>query len=418
MNCEGGIVTIPVRGVGWQVWWFMDFTKDVAAVAQIEVVPTILDLICRTTGMGYAAVARVTEDRWVACAVRDDVAFGLKAGEELAIERTFCDTVRRCGEPVVFDSASSDPVYSVHPLPAAYGIESYISMPIVMPDGRFFGTLCGIGVKPARVRNPETMGAIRLFAGLIGMHLDTLERTAAAEARLQEERRDAEERDRFIAILGHDLRNPLAAMASATRMLQSARHEQDAPRIANMMFATIGRMSGLVENVLDFARAKMGAGVTIDPQPAGHLEQALRHVVDEMHARAPERDIRLSFDLAVPLVLDVPRVTQVFANMLSNALRHGAEDTVVRVSARSDANGFALAVANAGPPIPPAIRERLFRPFSRGEARPGQEGLGLGLYIVSEIARAHGGTVELSTDAHETCFTFRLPAAQMKGRPG
>jgi len=388
----------------------MTFDRDILSVQRIAVVPAILDLICHTTGMGYAAVARVTEDRWVACAVRDDVAFGLKAGDELPIARTFCDTVRRVGEPVVFDDAPTDATYGNHPLPKAYGIVSYISMPIILPDGSFFGTLCGIGVKPALVRNPKVMGSIRLFADLIAMHLDSMARADAAEQRLAEERAEAAARDRFIAILGHDLRNPVAALVSGTRMLQSASDAEDADRVAGLMFATLGRMGGLIDNVLDFARARMGGGIALERRPATDLGPALRQVVDELRATEPGRDIALHLDLAAPAMVDPARIAQLFANLLGNALHHGAAASPVLVEVRSDAAGLALAVSNAGPPIPPAVRERLFRPFSRGEVRPGQEGLGLGLYIASEIARAHGGRIELVSDERETRFTFVLPA--------
>lgn len=388
----------------------MNFENDIRSVQQISVVPAILDLICRTTGMGYAAVARVTEGHWVACAVRDDVAFGLKPGDELPIERTFCDTVRRGRKPVVFDHASADPTYCVHPLPKAYGIESYISMPIILPDGRFFGTLCGIGIKPALVHNPQVMGSVRLYADLIAMHLDSLARRSAAEALLAEEREEAAARERFIAILGHDLRNPLSALAAGTRMLQAAPTTGDAQQVAGLMFATLGRMGGLIENVLDFARARMGGGITVERTRTADLEPTLRHVADEMHAIEPGRDIELRFDLAMPAKVDTQRVAQLFANLLGNALSHGAAEAPVRVEARSDATGVTLAIANAGPRIPDAVRDRLFLPFSRGDVGAGREGLGLGLYIASEIARAHGGTIDYVSDSAETRFTVRLPA--------
>ncbi|MDB5316747.1 MAG: histidine kinase [Rhodospirillales bacterium] len=391
----------------------MTLERDIQAVQRIGVVPAILDTVCRLTGMGFATVARVTRDHWVACAVHDTVEFGLRAGGELQIENTFCQTVFELREPIVIDAVSADPVFKSNPIPAYYGFESYISVPIILPDGQFFGTLCALGKTAARIHNPETIGTFTMFADLIAMHLDAMARAEAAEERLAEQRAEAEERDRFIAILGHDLRNPLAAMMSGTRMLQAVRDEAEAQRIAQLMLATVGRMAGLVDNVLDFARAKMGGGVAIEPAAAVEFEQSLRQVVDEMRVIEPDRDIQARFDLAAPVVADVPRVTQLFANLLANALRHGSPDAPVRVEARSDTSGFSLAVSNDGPPIPPAIRQRMFRPFSRGEVRPGQQGLGLGLYIAAEIARVHGGTIELESSDAETCFTFHLPASAM-----
>src|ERR1700733_335989 len=196
-----------------------DFQADIDAIGRIAAVPTILEVVCRTTGMGFAAVARVTEDRWVACSVRDEIAFGLEPGGELKVETTICNEIRQSFEPVVINHVAENAVYSRHPTPAMYGFQSYISMPIVLPDGTFFGTLCAIDPRPAKVENPETIGMFKLFAELIAFHLDAIERVASSEATLFDERKTSELREQFIAVLGHDLRNPLASIASGVRLL-------------------------------------------------------------------------------------------------------------------------------------------------------------------------------------------------------
>ncbi len=107
------------------------FDDDVHMIAAIKVVPAILDVICQTTGMGFAAVARVTEDRWIACSVKDDIGLGLKPGGELQLETTICNDIRGSREPVVFDNADDDPVFSKHHTPRLYGLKSYASFPII-----------------------------------------------------------------------------------------------------------------------------------------------------------------------------------------------------------------------------------------------------------------------------------------------
>ena len=131
---------------------------DVAAVARIDAVPTILEVVCRTTGMGFAAVARVTDDRWIACAVHDEIRFGLGPGGELKVETTICHEIRASGQPVVIDHVAEDQAFCGHPTPAMYGFQSYISVPIRRPNGAFFGTLCAIDPRPARLNRPETVG--------------------------------------------------------------------------------------------------------------------------------------------------------------------------------------------------------------------------------------------------------------------
>src|SRR6185312_7400651 len=164
--------------------------------------PTILDVVCRITGMGFAAVARVTSDRWIVCSVRDDIAFGLKPGDELKVETTICHEIRQSGEAVVIDHVGASEKYRAHHTPAMYGFESYISMPIFTRDGRFFGTLCAIDPRPARLENPEIVGVFRMFADLIAFHLETGERMAVSEASLLDAHKTAELREQFIAVLG------------------------------------------------------------------------------------------------------------------------------------------------------------------------------------------------------------------------
>ncbi len=161
---------------------------DLAAVANVPAVPKILDVVCRVTGMRFAAVARVTEHRWLACAVRDLVNFGLVPGGELDVCTTICDEIRVSGQLVVFDHASEHEFFSTHPTPKLYGFESYISVPINRSDGSFFGTLCALDTLPVSVDRPEIISMFVLFADLIAAHLDGADRIselAAQRARLQ-----------------------------------------------------------------------------------------------------------------------------------------------------------------------------------------------------------------------------------------
>jgi GAF domain-containing protein len=115
---------------------------------------------------------------------------------------------------------AEDQTYCRHHTPAMYGFQSYISMPIVLADGSFWGTLCAIDPRPARLNNPETIGMFKLFAELIGFHLSASERLAASEASLLDERKTSELREQFIAVLGHDLRNPLASVDAGARRIR------------------------------------------------------------------------------------------------------------------------------------------------------------------------------------------------------
>ena len=380
---------------------------DVLAVQRIAAIPTILDVVCRTTGMGFAAVARVTSERWIACSVRDSIGFGLPAGGELQVGTTICDEIRRRGEPVIIDSVADDPAYCGHRTPAQYGFQSYISMPIVLPDGSFFGTLCAIDPQPRRLNTPEIVGSFKLFAELIAFHLDANQRLAASEASLIREREVAELREQFIAVLGHDLRNPLAAVSAGVRLL--LRHPERAAEIATHIRQSIARMAGLIDNIMDFARGRMGGGLGLASNALEPVADTLVQVIQELQSTHPDRAIEHEFDLTEPVSCDRGRIAQMLSNLLGNALMHGDPSTPVRVSARTDDGLFRLGVSNTGAAIAPDMLERLFQPFFRGAVRASQQGLGLGLYIASEIARAHGGRLDVTSTDQETMFTLTMP---------
>jgi signal transduction histidine kinase len=247
----------------------------------------------------------------------------------------------------------------------------------------------------------------RLFAEMIAYHLDAGRRLASAEASLLDARAASELREQFIAVLGHDLRNPLASIAAGTRLIKKSPLDAKAVPILDMMHKSVERMSALIDNVLDFARGRLGGGLALS-RSRDPLEPALQHVIDELQSTHPDRVIQAKFNLTRPVYGDRVRIAQLFSNLLGNALTYGAEGAPVRVTVSTERQ-FELGICNAGQPIPAAAMERLFHPFARGQVRPSQQGLGLGLYIAAEIARAHGGTIDVTSDEQETCFTFRMP---------
>ena len=389
-----------------------DFEADLSAIDRIQAVPTILEVVCRTTGMGFAAVARVTEDRWIACAVRDDIGFGLRPGGELKLETTICHEIRQAGKEVVINHVAEDQIYRTHHTPAIYGFESYISMPIVLADGSFWGTLCAIDPRPARLNNPETIGMFKLFAELIGFHLDASERLASSEANLLDERKTSELREQFIAVLGHDLRNPLASIEAGAKRLLKESLSPKGTTVVSLIQGSVRRMAELIDNVLDFAHGRLGSGLTLERDAHVPLGEVLEQVVDELRAAWPERRIRTQLAVTKTVSCDRARMAQLLSNLVANAITHGASEEPIWVRAATLDGTFELSVANQGEPIPPIMLERLFQPFFRVTARPSQQGLGLGLYIASEIARAHGGSLDVTSDQEETRFTFRMPLAQ------
>ena len=381
---------------------------DIAAVARIDAVPSILEIACRITGLRFAAVARVTDTAWTACAVRDEIAFGLEVGGALDLKTTICDEIRDSRQGVIIDHVAADPIFRDHHTPRMYGFESYISIPILKRDGSFFGTLCALDPLPAKLSEPGIVATFESFAQLIGLQLDMQDDLIVKDAALSDASRATEIRERFIAILAHDLRNPVAAIAAGTTLLGKMPMDAKATSIIGQMKQSARRISVLIDDLLDFARGRLGTGLTLNTRSMATLAVPLEEVVAELQMVHPEHPIDVTIQLHEPVTCDVERITQLLSNLLGNALTHGASDKPVKVSAKSEDGRFMLSVSNGGAPIPKDALPTLFQPFTRAEGHP-RTGLGLGLFIANEIARAHNGVIDVRSDEKETRFTLTMP---------
>jgi sigma-B regulation protein RsbU (phosphoserine phosphatase) len=231
----------------------------------------------------------------------------------------------------------------------------------------------------------------------------------AANTRLANERETSELREQFIAVLGHDLRNPLASISAGARILGREAKTEKEHQVVAMMQTTVRRMADLIDNVLDFARGRLGGGITLDRNARKPLEPVLHQVIDELRLSTPGREIKAEYLLDRPVDCDRTRIGQLASNLVGNALSHGAMNQPVHVRAETTDGLFKLSVANGGEPIPQAAMEKLFEPFFRGEVRASRQGLGLGLHIAAQIAKAHDGVLTVSSTPEETKFTFVMP---------
>jgi signal transduction histidine kinase len=387
-----------------------EIARDVAAVSKLQAVPTLLEVLCEFTGMRFAAVARVGESTWTACAVKDDINFGLTPGGQLDLESTLCIESKRSNAPIVIEQASTDPRYRNHHTPKLYKIESYLSVPIVLSSGRYFGNLCAIDPAPAKLADPKILSMFTRFAALIGMQLDSEMARQEDQSALRGAHAANELREQFIAILGHDLRNPLQAVYSAGVLLERKITDPALKGVAARIGISVKRMSSLINDVLDFARARLGEGMGVRVADVEDIDAGLNAVVREFQDAQPGRQILANISVTRKVRCDLGRVQQVASNLIGNALKHGAPEGPVKVSAQAEESDFVLNVWNTGEPIPPDDIDKICEPFWRQSSTGNREGLGLGLYICSQIVRAHGGTLSVTSSQESgTSFTARLP---------
>jgi signal transduction histidine kinase len=214
----------------------------------------------------------------------------------------------------------------------------------------------------------------------------------------------------FMAVLGHDLRNPVSAVVTLGKLLAASQDPAVVRESAERLRSIGTRMGRMINDLLDLARARQG-GIPVSPRST-ELCALISRTVDELRLVHADREVRLELPEA-PMTgeWDADRLAQLLENLVSNALKHGPEDRPVGITLLRDGDVAVVCVANEGS-IDAALLPHVFNPFRSGSERRqngAEEGLGLGLYIVHQIALAHGGSVTATSQDGVVKFTARLP---------
>jgi len=393
----------------------LSLEKDIAAVEKIAAVPTILEAVSEITGLGFVCVARVTADSWHTCAVLDKLGFGLKVGDALDVTTTLCEEVRDTNAAIIIDSVRDSAQYCDHQTPRIYGFQSYFSIPLHRPSGEYFGTLCGLDPNKAELTQSSTSKTLSLFAELISRQLAAESAMRTTHTALSDEKETSKLREQFIAMLGHDIRTPLSTISNGTEILKQQAPPAIAPLLA-IMQRSVQRIAALIDDVTDFTRGRMGGGISLNMRHEKKVAEFLYQAVEELRGVYPGREIVSAIPVDISLLCDGQRMVQLLSNLLKNAIVHGNQAAPVYVNAKI-ANGiFELSITNSGAAIPEDIQAKLFKPFWKSTTGNVSEGLGLGLFIASEIAVSHGGILEVASSATATTFTYRCRTADFVER--
>ena len=222
-------------------------------------------------------------------------------------------------------------------------------------------------------------------------------------------------RDMFLAILSHDLRNPLSSIAMSAALLPKLGHlDADSLRFTSQISTNAKVMARMISDLLDYTRTRLGAGMPVSPAPMD-LGILCRAVFDEFCSAHPDRVIRFHSDGDLTGDWDADRLRQAVSNLVGNAVQHGAKNAPIDLILTGEASDVLITVHSGGPPIPPGELPKIFDPLVRGSSaehpkhnRPGS--IGLGLYIAREIAQSHGGRIDVTSSQEAgTAFTVRLP---------
>ncbi|APA85099.1 sensor histidine kinase [Paraburkholderia sprentiae WSM5005] len=219
-------------------------------------------------------------------------------------------------------------------------------------------------------------------------------------------------RNLLLGMLGHDMRSPLQTIQMTASYLCALNAGERVSEAATRLVRSGARMQALLDDLCDFNRTRLGLGINVSPTTVD-LAEVFIDELDQLRAIHPDRQIELEVQGDVRGVWDGPRLQQLLGNLVLNAIKYGSPDAPVRVVVTGDQAEVRFEVTNSGPAIEMSLLECIFDPLQRGpdlqNAQDGRSGLGLGLYIATEIAKAHNGAIEARSGADETTFAVRLP---------
>lgn len=399
-------------------------SADIEKVKKIPIVPTMLDVICETTGMGFAAIARVTEDKWITCGVRDDIRFGLKPGDELKIETTICNEIRDSRKAVIIDHVDKDDIFAHHHTPLMYKFQSYISMPIILKNGDFFGTLCAIDPQPAQLNNPKTIGMFTLFAELISFHLNSLDLIEQSNAALSEMNKQLtysiDENRQYQYISNHNLQEPLRKIRLFSNMLIDAVETKDTDK-ANNLALKIDRhaqkISMMIKDLSDFSELNYAD----ESFTTMELNKVIADVCAQLMPQIKTRKAVVNV-ASLPVISAIPsQIEQLFYHLINNALKFSKREVAPVIDIRSSVidqyelpggkKYVEIRISDNGIGIEQSQLEKIFDIFSQlpNNNEP-LHGFGVGLAYCRKIIRNHGGSISAQSEhGIGTTFSIILP---------
>ncbi len=395
-----------------------DLIKDIESVKRIPIIPSMLEVICQTTGMGFAAVARVTSERWIACSVRDEIQFGLTEGGELKIETTICNEIRDHKTPVVIDHVNEHPHFKNHHTPKMYGFQSYISVPIMLKDGTFFGTLCAIDPKPALLDNSKIIGTFVMFAELLSFHLQShylLEQSYTNTVTLTNKnrllKRANKDLDNFVYTASHDLKSPVSNIEGLISIFSNAIEQEHLDRqklkqVAGLMKSSVQRLAETIHDLATIVESDVEAsenGQVID------ILEVVKGVKEDLHNQIKECNAKIEVACQEEFLVKFSRKNfrSIIYNLLSNAIKYASPERsphVQIIACESDGKKI-ISVKDNGLGIPAEKRKNLFSIFQRFHDHV--EGSGVGLFLVKRLVENANGQILVESEENKgTTFTL------------
>ncbi|TDS20649.1 GAF domain-containing protein [Maribacter caenipelagi] len=401
-----------------------NFNQTIQDVQSIIILPTILDVIVQSTGLGFAVVARVTSDKWITCASRDNLQFGLAPGDELDIKATFCRDVRSTNTLVVIDHVDQDKQFFNNPIPIQYGFQSYISVPIILQDGTFFGTLCALDPTPNKLNNSKVIGMFTSYAELISFHLDAIEKLRLKDLEIKKKNFQLES---FDFVSSHDIQEPLRKIQMFSSVIQEKNNDGLTTEIKKYLDGIKNesqRMRNILNDLLVFSEYKKSSQEFV----ATNLNSIIENIRKRLLKEFSECNGKIVVEKlpTVPIMPD--QIEQLFYNLIINSItfRSNNCDLEISISSRiekgidltnekleASTTYCALTFTDNGTGFDPRYNEKIFGMFNRLDKEKDYKSTGIGLTIARRITENHNGFIIANGNLNKgASFTVYLPMKQ------
>lgn len=412
-----------------------DLEQEIETVAQIAVIPKVLELINKTTGMRFAAVARVTAQSWTALAVFDQLGFGLKPGDEVELTNTLCSEVRMYEKPIIIDDIASDETYNCHPIPRDFGFQSHISVPIYVGDSGFWGTLCSVDPEPNTLDNEKIRSLFSFLANLIGEQLEThmllkankkdlrnqlqissdLEdviqaHTADLKRKVRELARSNQELKDFSYVASHDLQEPLRKIQTYASMIAQGGGTVFSDRdktYFNKIQDAVDRMRNLIQDLFAYSIVQTQA----TSFETVNLAEVVTEVIDNLSEEIAAKNAIVEVGSLCTIAVQRFQIIQLIQNLLGNSLKYCSPERAphIKISSKtvkgvqhqhmdSDTTYCRLAISDNGIGFDAAYSAKIFEVFQRLHGKTEYSGTGIGLAIVRKIVENHNGFVSVKSE--------------------
>jgi len=376
----------------------------------------ILHCTAEITQLDFASIVRIHEQTWTACAVHSKIKAPFKVGDALVDDLNLKHKLRDEIRPFVMGSIIRQPFGSDNITNLQKEDRVLMSVPIKCSAKNFSGILYAQAPRQKKIFEDSMVRTLQVFAEMISLKIEMYQGGETKADATIASVDPLEIREQLVTILSHDLRTPIHAIGMGTHILLQRDQLAENREIVERIDRSTKRMGKLIDNILSFAHGRLSEAIPANKVYCDLFSKNLKNVVDELRYLYPKRTVLEKIDDAGSVYCDIGQIAQMLSNLGSNALKYSPPDSIVDIAVSTREHTIIISVTNYGKPISNEIIPRLFRPYWRAAQDPASPGLGLGLYIVHEVVKAHGGGIDVQSTAETgTTFTVTIPRNNLDG---